>query len=117
MELDRAAILSAMYQDTDPNDAETSGTIITASPGRTLLTRRVRVGAIEYELPSVEYVQHLEKLITQQTEIVAQQRRMIDRLSVALNRTRTAQQLHRLNLDSMQRDLNNKVTLRSSAET
>jgi len=116
MELDRAAILAAMYQDTDSDTTHVSSPVL-GIPSKSQLIRRVRVGAIEYELPSVEYVQHLEKLISQQAEIVAQQRRMIDRLTVALNRTRTAQQLHRLSLDSMQRDLDNKVTLRGSVQT
>lgn len=47
-------------------------------------TRKVRVGAVEYELPTVEYVQQLEQLVHQQARMLEQHRRAIGSLHRSL---------------------------------
>jgi hypothetical protein len=117
----RAAILAAMYQD---NEAEIDDDTIdddgyhhkpvTQAGAR---TRRIRVGAIEYELPSIEYVQQLERTLAQQNDTLLQQRRLIDRLAMVLARTQRANALHQLKTDEIRRELSTKLTVRSSTAT
>jgi hypothetical protein len=111
MEINRAAILSAMYQDDDDDVAENPDT--RRSPmGLAGHVRRIRVGAVEYEVPSVEYVQQLEHMVAQQVQTVLQQRRLIDRMASMLMKTRNSQAGHSRAMDELRRELAKKITQR-----
>src|SRR3954467_5337350 len=90
---DRAAILSTMYQAEDEPDerAPTSTKAAVAQAGINR-SRRIRVGAIEYEVPSIEYVRQLEQSLLQYSQMVSQQRRVLDRLLKIMKSQRTTQQ-------------------------
>lgn len=75
----RAALLAAMYDSDD--DQPDSPPIEPRSDSR---TRKVRVGIIEYELPSIEYVMRLEQVVARQQATLDRQQRMINRMQVAL---------------------------------
>jgi hypothetical protein len=70
-----------MYTDDEPTKAvpiEQSG----------LRSRKIHVGAIEYEVPTVDYVHHLEQSVMQQAKMIDQMRREIARMNVLLHGTR-----------------------------
>ncbi len=75
MDDDRAALLGAMYQ--QPPSAARNGKSAPAIGGK---TRRIRVGIVEYEVPTVEAVAHLEQIVAQQANEIAQQKRLLIRL-------------------------------------
>jgi len=75
-------LLAAMYH---VDDDEHPGAMIQPQDMR---SRRIRVGIIEYEVPTVEYVQHLERLILRQAGLLEQQRRMLERLAGSMHGTR-----------------------------
>jgi len=75
-------LLAAMYQ---VEDDDHTGAMI---PPQDLRSRRIRVGIVEYEVPTVEYVQHLERLILRQADLLEQQRRMLERLAGNMHSTR-----------------------------
>jgi hypothetical protein len=80
--MDREQLLAAMYNDPDP--------VAKATPIEQtgLRSRKIRVGIVEYEVPTVEYVQQLERLVTQQADLLTQHRRTIDRVTAMLYGTR-----------------------------
>jgi hypothetical protein len=51
-------------------------------------TRKIRVGIVEYEVPTMEWVRHLEQQLQQQADLLDQQRRSLDRLDALLRGTR-----------------------------
>jgi len=51
-------------------------------------SRKIRVGIIEYEVPTMEYMHHLEQVIAQQTQTLAQLRRQIARMESGAHSTR-----------------------------
>ena len=75
------ALLAAMY---DLDDAPPTTPVQPRDPR----TRRIRVGIIEYELPTVEYVRQLEQLILRQADTLEQQRRALERLTTSVHGTR-----------------------------
>jgi hypothetical protein len=79
---ERAALLGAMYQ--QPVAAKRNGKTAAAIGGK---SRRIRVGIIEYEVPTVEAVAHLEQIVAQQANEIAQQKRLLARLLSSLNLT------------------------------
>jgi hypothetical protein len=109
MELDRAAVLSAMYQDDDDDETDDTQRTPMGLGGH---IRRIRVGAVEYEVPSVEYVQQLEHMVAQQVQTMLQQRRLIDRMASMLLRTRHSQQTHLHAMEDLRRELAKKITQR-----
>jgi hypothetical protein len=54
-----------------------------------LRTRKIRVGIVEYEVPTQEWVRHLEQLVQHQADLIEQQRRALDRLDTLLRGTRS----------------------------
>lgn len=81
---DRSTMIAAMYAD-DPSPKRPATTIETPGFSR---TRKIRIGAIEYEVPTVEYVSRLEQLISAQARRLEQQQQTIDRLYSSLSATR-----------------------------
>ena len=80
---DRDDLLALMYNDDD----EVTGSVPVLDT-RNVRTRFIRVGPIAYEVPTIEYVQTLERLLQRQQDVLDQQRRAIDRLQVMLQGTR-----------------------------
>lgn len=110
MDIDHAAVVSAMYQTDDDDEASSENRVLVNA--RTGHTRRIRVGAVEYEVPSVEYVQQLEQMVAQQVQTVLQQRRLIDRIASMLLKTRHSQVGHMRAMDELRRELAKKITMR-----
>ena len=74
------ALLAAMYNLED----EPKITVQPQDPR----SRRIRVGIVEYEVPTVEYLRQLEQIILRQADTLEQQRRAIERLTTAVHGTR-----------------------------
>jgi len=74
-------LLAAMYD----QDAEKAIAIQPRDPR----IRRIRVGIVEYEVPTLEYVRQLEQLILRQADTLEQQRRAIERLTTSMHGTRS----------------------------
>ena len=71
-------LLASMYGEEEEDKA------LAAPAPSTSRTRTIRVGIIEYEVPTVEYMQFLEVTIAQQTRVLDQQRRAIERIQTLL---------------------------------
>lgn len=80
--MDREDLLAAMYNDDEPINPP-------ALRQTDLRSRKIRVGVVEYEVPTVEYVRQLEQLLIQQSNLLDQQRRTVDRLTAMLYGTRS----------------------------
>jgi hypothetical protein len=50
-------------------------------------TRRIRVGIVDYEVPTVEAVVYLERLVAQQAHEIAQQKRLLAQVMSSLEQT------------------------------
>jgi TolA-binding protein len=83
---DRNSILATMYQ-TDTDDTPDT-------PPTSNRTRKIRVGIIEYEVPTIEYVQQLEQQVV--------------RLTRTVERMENAQRLQNGNLETMRNYVNRK---------
>lgn len=77
---DKDDLLAAMYT----IDDKPSQPVEQSNPR----SRKIRVGIIEYEVPSMAYVQHLEQIVMQQANELARQQRALDRISALLYGTR-----------------------------
>lgn len=105
---DHTAMLAAMYQaDEQPQDAIDDASGIDR-------TRRIRVGVVEYEVPTVGYLQQLEQVLTQHGNILQQQRRAVDRLLKLLRSARSLQQNTVHEIDDLRRELNRKISQRDN---
>ena len=80
--MDREQLLAAMYND----EADVVKTTPIEQTG--LRSRKIRVGIVEYEVPTMEYVHHLERLVTQQAETLTHLRRTNERITAMLYGTR-----------------------------
>jgi hypothetical protein len=78
---DNSSLLSAMYQD-DDTEPQTKPT--PTQPSGSGRTRKVRVGVVEYELPTVGYVTRLEQMLLRQQHTLDMQQRAITRLQNSL---------------------------------
>ena len=81
--MDRDELLAAMYND----DAAPAPNMPLEQSG--LRSRKIRVGIVEYEVPTMEWVRHLEQLVQHQADLLEQQRRSLDRLDGLLRGTRS----------------------------
>lgn len=80
--MDKDDLLAAMYMDSDePAKVVQAG-------GTSNRTRKIRVGIIEYEVPSAEYVEYLEQAITTQQRAINRLQQDVDRMSAAMLSTR-----------------------------
>jgi hypothetical protein len=98
---DRDDLLATMYDD---------DTVVSVPIQQNdLRTRKIRVGVVEYEVPTVEYMRHLEQRLTQQSEMINQQRRVISRIEAILHGTRTFVRRHSDSIGDMRQELSRKV--------
>jgi hypothetical protein len=81
--LNREDLIPVMY--TDDDDEPTKAIPLEQSG---LRSRKIRVGAIDYEVPTVDYVRHLEQSVMQQAKTIDYMRREITRMNALLHGTR-----------------------------
>lgn len=74
MDDERAAFIATMYQE-EPKRQLTKR--VETPVGK---SRKIRVGIVEYEVPTLAYVETLERLLAVQGAELAQQRRILSRL-------------------------------------
>lgn len=77
-------------------------------------TRKIRVGIIEYEVPTVEYVARLEQLIADQARLIDKQKGEILRLGGFMNSTRSFIRRQTSRVAEMQNSLEGKLDLRDA---
>lgn len=102
--MDRDELLATMYRDDEP-DIQPAPSI----DQRQMRSRKIRVGIIEYEVPTVEYVQHLEQIIAQQAQMLAQHRRVIARMESAAHGARNFLRHQADNIVDIRHELARKV--------
>jgi hypothetical protein len=107
---DRSAVLAAMYQEDDP----AAITDLKPNTNMSHRSRKIRVGAIVYDVPTIEYVQQLENMMLHQTQTVERLQRVIDRLTAMLSKSRNNQQGQTRQLDDLRRELGKKITRRET---
>lgn len=105
MDSDRSTLLATMYQDDGP-PSSAHPPINTSNR-----SRRIRVGTVEYEVPSVEYVQQLEHVILQQGRVIEQHQRLIDRLIGLSSKSRQAQKNSMREMVDLRRAMSTKLSV------
>lgn len=111
MEYDQSELLAAMYQSDD--DPAPQSELQFDSAGFTR-SRKLRIGAIVYEVPTVDYVNRLERLIVTQARTIERQQNELGRLSHFVIATRNFIRRQTLHISEMQRSLEGKVDLRET---
>lgn len=96
-------LLAAMY---DPDEETPDTTPVQANTGR---TRKIRVGIIEYEVPTVEYVARLEQMLAHQQTIMDRQHRALVRMQVAMAYLRRAVRGQSLAMNEVYEELDTKL--------
>ena len=91
-------LLAMMY-----SDEATVPTV--ATEASTARTRTIKVGIIEYEVPTVEYMRFLEATIAQQAYTIDQHRHAIERIQTLLQGTRGYVRRHAGALDDIRQNL------------
>lgn len=110
-EFDKNELLAAMYND----DGDTPVTTTSKEPASISgfsRTRKIKVGIIEYEVPTVEYVNRLEQMINQQALLLDQQKQQIERLKGFVTSTRSFIRRQTNRLVEIQTDLDGKLDYR-----
>lgn len=93
-------LLHAMYGPEDGDDpTKPKRELPTAPPAANQRTRRVIVGGVSYEVPTVEYVKRLEDAVTKQDQAIRRLVREVIALRQALRKTATT-----ADLDEIRRD-------------
>jgi hypothetical protein len=105
MDEERDDLIASMYQS---DDAETQQAT-QIEPSGFNRTRKIRVGIIEYEVPTIEYVHRLEILIASQGKMIERQKHMIDDLRGSVVSTRNFLRRQTSNMVEMREDLNQKI--------
>ena len=107
-DFDRNELLAAMYYD----DGEEEKNAVEIEPSGFNRIRKIRVGIVEYEVPSVEYVNRIEQMLAKQARLIEHQRHQIERLQGYMLSTRNFLRRQSSNLVQMQEDIQNKMDLR-----
>lgn len=103
---DRSTMLATMYQ----TDAEATSSSVPLNPQ--MRTRKIRVGAVEYEVPSVDYMNRLEQAIQRQAQELQQQRKLLDRVTALVTNARSSQHGYGRAMAELRQEMNKKITLR-----
>ena len=109
---DQADILAAMYGDPPEKPGPAPLKPLDAISGDTRKSRRVVMGAVKYDVPTVEYVDTLERRITQQDRLIIQQTRTIRRLELSLIALTNSVRRTGGSLTDVSRELSNKIDRR-----
>lgn len=98
-------LLAAMY---DPDSEDTDNAPVEPHDSR---TRKIRVGIIEYEVPTVEYVMRLEQIIARQQATLDRQHRTIARLQVMLAGLRRVMRSQAHAMNEVYDELDSKLSI------
>jgi len=113
MDDDRAALLAAMYDDdteetSDQNtEQKTEADLLSAKR-----SRRIVMGAVAFDVPTVEYVALLEARVAQQERVIINHARNLKRLEILLSALRNVVRRNVNTLGDVSRDLDNKLDRR-----
>jgi hypothetical protein len=111
MEYDPIDLITTMYQNDDaPNEARK----VNLEPSGVRRTRDIQVGAIKYEVPTIEYLNRLEQMIMAQAQIIEKQRRDLSRLDSFVISTRNFIRRQTTRIGEMQINLDSKLDVRDS---
>ncbi|CAM6054967.1 unnamed protein product [Sphagnum tenellum] len=75
-------------------------------------SRRMIMGAVAFDVPTVEYVDSLEMRIVRQERTIAEQNRMLKRMEIALTTMRNLMRRQAGNLSELGYEINNKIDRR-----
>ncbi len=109
MDYDRDELLAAMYNSDEPEKQTTKEPDEGIGFSR---TRKIKVGIIEYEVPTVEYVNRLELMVMQQARVIETQRRQMERIKGSIMTTRNFIRRQTGRIADMQMELEGKVDYR-----
>lgn len=104
---DRHALLAALYGE-EPEKKKN----VHIEPTGFSKTRKVYVGAISYELPTVDYVTRLEMMVTNQAKLINQMQQSISKLENMANKTRKFIRGQTGRITEMQHELDQKIDIR-----
>lgn len=83
---DKTNLYAAMYNTDQDEPISKKPGIAEQSPTQSAKTRKIRVGIVEYEVPTPEYVGRLEALVTAQTQQIQNLLREMRRVEQAMRR-------------------------------
>ena len=110
MDDDREELLARMYNSAiEEPTPKTSPVVQSSGIAR---TRRIAIGAISYEVPTIEYCAHLERLITAQASVIEQNKRDIKRIEGLISNIRQFIKKHSVKLLSMSHEIDQKIDRR-----
>ena len=105
---DRDELLAAMYQDDDAEPKKE----IHIDPTGFNRTRKIHVGAIVYEVPTIDYVTRLEQMLTKQAKIIDQLRQHVSKLERFVSGTKKFIKGQTRHITEIKHDLDNKLDIR-----
>jgi len=106
---DRETLLSTMY-DSDENEKPKKSPIPGASDK--IKSRRIVQGITRFDVPTVEYVDSLEKIIQSQNNVINQQSKSIKKLEFQMNMLKTNLKKDSNLINNMNRELETKINRR-----
>lgn len=110
MDFDRDELYAAMYNDEEEPEKTKEPSYI--DPTGFSRTKKIRVGAVEYEVPTIEYVSRLEQLVLRQARVINQQKRHLERLEGFVLSTRNFIRRQTNRIAEIQTDLDGKIDYR-----
>ena len=105
---DRDEIYAAMYGKMEPEKKKD----VHIDPTGFNRTRKIMVGAIPYEVPTVAYVARLEQIVARQAMMIRRLEQEMNTMQKFVNGTRKFMKGQTKHINEMQHDLDNKIDAR-----
>jgi hypothetical protein len=112
MEYTQDDLITAMYQNDEPETTSPEQTHIEQSGFAR--TRNIWVGAIKYEVPTMEYLGRLEQMIAAQARIISGQSRELTRLNHFMVATRNFIRRQTNHITELRTGLDQKIDQRDA---
>lgn len=105
---ERQQLLAALYgEDNAPTKKE-----VHIDPSGFNRIKKIRFGAITYDVPSMEYVLRLEQLVSNQAQKITRMEHALNKLERMINGTRKFIKSQSKHINEMQIDLDQKIDIR-----
>lgn len=108
-EEERTALLAAMY---DPEEEKTDKKTLQPLEPTGKKSRRVVMGAVKYDVPTVEYVEQLEKRVIELERRIQIQDRISRKFDMMISRLTQALRNHGSVVNEISHSLDNKIDRR-----
>lgn len=104
--------LAAMYGVNQEVAPKINRTVVKPNENKSAKTRRINVGIVGYDLPSVEHVDMLEKKIEALEKLVQEQHSKMRRMEASISILKNALNRTNSNVGTLSKDLDQKIDRR-----